>query len=64
MLTHEGQFWKVPAGETPWVLNTTEKWGKGVQNGILKLVGVAPKPLQKPHPPIFLPFASSENSIR
>ena len=64
MLTHDGQFWRVPAGETPWVLDTTEKWGKGVENGILKSVGVVPKPLQKPHPPLFLPFASSENSIR
>jgi alkanesulfonate monooxygenase SsuD/methylene tetrahydromethanopterin reductase-like flavin-dependent oxidoreductase (luciferase family) len=27
-------------------------------------VGVVPKPLQKPHPPIFQPFASSERSIR
>jgi alkanesulfonate monooxygenase SsuD/methylene tetrahydromethanopterin reductase-like flavin-dependent oxidoreductase (luciferase family) len=27
-------------------------------------VGVVPKPVQKPHPPIFQPFASSENSIR
>jgi alkanesulfonate monooxygenase SsuD/methylene tetrahydromethanopterin reductase-like flavin-dependent oxidoreductase (luciferase family) len=35
-----------------------------VENGILKSVGVVPKPLQKPHPPLFLPFASSENSIR
>ncbi len=25
---------------------------------------MVPKPLQKPHPPLFLPFASSENSIR
>ena len=64
MITHDGQFWKIPAGETPWTLPTTEKWGKGVENGILKSVGVVPKPLQKPHPPVFLPFASSENSIR
>ena len=64
MLTHDGKYWKVPAGETPWVLDTTDKYGKGVENGILKAVGVVPKPLQKPHPPIFLPFASSENSIR
>jgi alkanesulfonate monooxygenase SsuD/methylene tetrahydromethanopterin reductase-like flavin-dependent oxidoreductase (luciferase family) len=35
-----------------------------VENGVLKSVGVVPKPLQKPHPPLFLPFASSENSIR
>ena len=64
MLTFDGQFWKVPAGETPWTLDTTEKYGKGVENGMLRSVGVVPKPLQKPHPDIFLPFASSENSIR
>jgi alkanesulfonate monooxygenase SsuD/methylene tetrahydromethanopterin reductase-like flavin-dependent oxidoreductase (luciferase family) len=64
MLTFDGQFWKIPAGETPWTLDTTEKYGKGVENGILRSVGVVPKPLQKPHPDLFLPFASSENSIR
>src|SRR6202046_4350937 len=64
MLTHDGQYWKGPAGETPWTLDTTAKYGKGVENGILKSVGVVPKPVQKPHPPLFLPFASSENSIR
>jgi alkanesulfonate monooxygenase SsuD/methylene tetrahydromethanopterin reductase-like flavin-dependent oxidoreductase (luciferase family) len=31
---------------------------------VLKQVGVVPKPLQKPHPPLFQPFASSESSIR
>ena len=64
MLSFQGKFWKIPAGDTPWPLETTAKWGKGVENGILKAVGVVPKPLQKPHPPIFQPFASSENSIR
>jgi alkanesulfonate monooxygenase SsuD/methylene tetrahydromethanopterin reductase-like flavin-dependent oxidoreductase (luciferase family) len=64
MLTVDGKFWKVPAGPTPWTLDTTQKWGKGVENGILKSVGVVPKPLQKPHPPLFQPFASSENTVR
>src|SRR5438093_9369893 len=64
MLSFQGKFWKIPPGETPWPLETTAKWGKGVDNGILKAVGVVPKPLQKPHPPIFQPFASSERSIR
>jgi alkanesulfonate monooxygenase SsuD/methylene tetrahydromethanopterin reductase-like flavin-dependent oxidoreductase (luciferase family) len=64
MLSFQGKFWKIPPGETPWPLETTAKWGKGVEGGILKAVGVVPKPLQKPHPPIFQPFASSENSIR
>ena len=57
MLSFQGKFWKIPAGDTPWPLETTAKWGKGVENGILKSVGVVPKPLQKPHPPIFQPFA-------
>ena len=52
MLTIDGKYWKVPAGETPWTLDTTAKYGKGVENGILSSVGVVPKPLQKPHPPI------------
>ena len=64
MLTHDGKYWRIPAGATPWDLETTTKFGKGVEGGMLKSVGVVPKPLQKPHPPIFLPFASSENSIR
>ncbi|MBS0240756.1 MAG: LLM class flavin-dependent oxidoreductase [Proteobacteria bacterium] len=64
MLSFQGKYWKIPAGETPWDLHTTEKWGKGVEKGILKAVGVVPKPLQKPYPPVFQPFASSERSIR
>ena len=64
MLTYDGKFWKVPAGPTPWTLDTTAKWGKGVKDGILTSVGVVPKPLQKPHPPLFQPFASSENTVR
>jgi alkanesulfonate monooxygenase SsuD/methylene tetrahydromethanopterin reductase-like flavin-dependent oxidoreductase (luciferase family) len=64
MLTHDGKYWRVPAGETPWTLDTTEKYGKGVEGGILKAVGVVPKPVQRPHPPLFQPFASSENTIR
>ncbi len=30
----------------------------------MRAVSVVPKPVQKPHPPIFQPFASSERSIR
>ena len=63
-LSYQGKYWRVPPGETPWPIEATQKWGSGVENGIVKAVGVVPKPLQKPHPPIFQPFASSERSIR
>jgi len=64
MLVHEGKYWKIPAGKTPWPLETTAKWGKGVADGVLTAVGVVPKPLQKPYPPLFLPFATSPNTVR
>lgn len=64
MLQVSGDFWKVPAGETPWKLEATQRYGAGIENGIVKAVGSVPKPLQDPHPPIFQPFASSPNSIR
>ena len=39
--------------------------GKGLaEDGTLTGIGVVPKPLQKPHPPIFQPFATSERSMR
>jgi alkanesulfonate monooxygenase SsuD/methylene tetrahydromethanopterin reductase-like flavin-dependent oxidoreductase (luciferase family) len=63
-LEHQGKFWRVPPGETPWTLEATAKYGGGVRDGIVRAVSVVPKPLQKPHPPIFQPFASSERSIR
>jgi alkanesulfonate monooxygenase SsuD/methylene tetrahydromethanopterin reductase-like flavin-dependent oxidoreductase (luciferase family) len=64
VLTYDGRYWRVPPGDTPWNIEATNKWGLGVENGIVKAVSVVPKPLQKPHPPVFQPFASSERSIR
>jgi alkanesulfonate monooxygenase SsuD/methylene tetrahydromethanopterin reductase-like flavin-dependent oxidoreductase (luciferase family) len=63
-LSYEGKYWRIPPGETPWNIEATRLWGKGVVDGIVKAVSVVPKPVQKPHPPIFQPFASSERSIR
>lgn len=64
LLEHQGRYWRVPAGETPWTLESTLRFGAGVQEGVVRAVGVVPKPVQRPHPPIFQPFASSERSIR
>jgi len=64
LLSHQGKYWRVPPGETPWDLESTRLYGGGVENGIVKAVGVVPKPVQKPHPPIFQPFSSSERSVR
>jgi len=64
LLAEQGKYWRIPAGATPWDLATTRTMGAGVEDGVVKAVGVVPKPLQSPHPPLFQPFASSERSIR
>ncbi|HET6471498.1 MAG TPA: LLM class flavin-dependent oxidoreductase [Pseudomonadales bacterium] len=63
-LQYQGKYWQIPRPGTPWTLEASKLYGKGSESGVLTSVGVVPKPLQKPHPPIFQPFASSENSIR
>jgi alkanesulfonate monooxygenase SsuD/methylene tetrahydromethanopterin reductase-like flavin-dependent oxidoreductase (luciferase family) len=63
-LSYQGRYWRIPPGDTPWDIGATNKWGLGVENGIVKAVSVVPKPVQKPHPPVFQPFASSERSIK
>ena len=65
MLDYDGQFWHVPPDGTPWDARGHPPWGAGVaKTASCAQVGVVPKPLQKPHPPLFQPFASSENTIR
>lgn len=65
MLAYQGRYWNIPPAGTPWEIEATKLWGAGVDEaGIVQQIGVVPKPLQKPHPPIFQPFASSENTIR
>ncbi|MDE3097199.1 MAG: LLM class flavin-dependent oxidoreductase [Chloroflexota bacterium] len=65
LMEFHGAYWQIPAEGTPWTLDATRLWGSGVDaGGIVRRIGVVPKPLQKPHPPIFQPFASSENTIR
>ncbi|MBM3138636.1 MAG: LLM class flavin-dependent oxidoreductase [Chloroflexi bacterium] len=64
LLEYRGRYWQIPPAGTPWELEATANWGGGVRDGVVTQVGVVPKPLQRPHPPIFQPFASSERTIR
>lgn len=61
---YQGHYWKVPAGDTPWDLEATARYGGGVEDGVVRALGVVPKPVQRPHPPLFQPFSSSESTIR
>jgi alkanesulfonate monooxygenase SsuD/methylene tetrahydromethanopterin reductase-like flavin-dependent oxidoreductase (luciferase family) len=65
LLDYKGKFWQIPPDGTPWEIDATKQWGAGVdEGGIVRSIGVVPKPLQKPFPPLFQPFASSESTIR
>jgi alkanesulfonate monooxygenase SsuD/methylene tetrahydromethanopterin reductase-like flavin-dependent oxidoreductase (luciferase family) len=63
--SYQGKFWRIPAAETPWPLETTRRYGRGVDDeGRLTEIGIVPRPLQQPHPPLMQPFAFSEATIR
>ena len=62
---YQGKLWQIPIPSTGWPPRATREMGKGLaEDGTLTGIGVVPKPLQKPHPPIFQPFATSERSMR
>jgi alkanesulfonate monooxygenase SsuD/methylene tetrahydromethanopterin reductase-like flavin-dependent oxidoreductase (luciferase family) len=62
--SYQGQFWQVPPPDVPWDLDATRTMGRGAEGGIVREIGVVPKPLQQPHPPIMQPFSFSEPTIR
>src|SRR5262249_35383144 len=64
LLAYEGRSGRMRPGRPPGDLAATRKGGAGIAEGVVRPVGVVPRPLQRPHPPIFQPFASSERSIR
>src|SRR5260370_41638909 len=63
-LSYDGKYWRGAPGETRWAIGATEKWGRGVENGIVKAASVVPRPRQKPQPPLVQPFASAARTIR
>jgi alkanesulfonate monooxygenase SsuD/methylene tetrahydromethanopterin reductase-like flavin-dependent oxidoreductase (luciferase family) len=63
--SYDGKFWKIPPDDVPWDIESTRTMGRGVDaDGRLVEIGVVPKPVQKPHPPLMQPFAFSESTIR
>ncbi|HEX5367087.1 MAG TPA: LLM class flavin-dependent oxidoreductase [Acidimicrobiales bacterium] len=64
LMAEKGEVWQVPVTGTPWDVESTRLYGDGVRDGEVVALAPVPKPLQRPHPPVFQPFASSERSIR
>jgi alkanesulfonate monooxygenase SsuD/methylene tetrahydromethanopterin reductase-like flavin-dependent oxidoreductase (luciferase family) len=61
----DGTHWQVPLHSTRWDWGPTNEWGTGVDdNHALRAIGIVPRPLQDPYPPVYAPFAFSMESAR
>lgn len=68
--THEsvhidGDFWKVPK-EIHWEFGPTRDWAPQTLYGDNKLreIGIVPRPLQEPYPPVYAPLSYSMETVR
>ncbi len=61
----DGEFWQIPK-PVPWEFPPTTLWGPEQvdDDGILRQVGITPRPLQDPYPPIYAPFSASMETVR
>ncbi len=60
----KGEFWTIPPADTPWDVPASNTMGRGIESGFVREIGIAPRPLQEPHPEIMQPFSFSEPTIR
>lgn len=63
--SYQGKYWQIPVPGIDWpAAEVTRRIGAGIDaDGRVTQVGIAPRPYQKPHPPMFEPFAFSEQSV-
>ena len=60
----QGQFWKVPPA-MDWQFAPTKDFAANtLEGGQLKEIGIVPRPLQRPHPPVYAPFSYSMETVR
>ena len=61
----QGEFWKVPPA-MDWHFAPTRDFAPHTVDGSgrLKEIGIVPRPLQRPHPPIYAPFSYSMETVR
>jgi alkanesulfonate monooxygenase SsuD/methylene tetrahydromethanopterin reductase-like flavin-dependent oxidoreductase (luciferase family) len=60
-----GDFWKVPK-PIPWAFNPTRDWAPDTvdEHSTLRRIGIVPRPLQTPFPPIYAPLSYSMETVR
>ena len=62
----QGKHWQVPTKDIKWAAaEVAWNYGKGVnKDGYIEEIGIAPPTFEKQIPDLFMPFATSERSIR
>jgi alkanesulfonate monooxygenase SsuD/methylene tetrahydromethanopterin reductase-like flavin-dependent oxidoreductase (luciferase family) len=61
----QGEFWKIPP-DIDWHFPPTRDFAPGSMTAAGKLteIGIVPRPLQQPHPPVYAPFSHSMETTR
>lgn len=65
--SHDGRFWQFPRPglQNPHVHDVYTRYGAGVAEDMrIHEVGIAPRPLQRPHPPLYGGFSASMRTAR
>jgi len=63
--SHSGKQWTIPPENLEFPFEAARRFGRGVgEDGIVREIGIAPKPFQHPYPPVFQPFSFSEETFR
>lgn len=61
----KGAQWNIPVENLEFPYEAVRSFGRGLdESGVIREVGIAPKPFQRPHPPVFQPFSFSEDTFR
>lgn len=61
----EGKYWQVPPA-MKWDFAPTKDWAPDTIGPDLSLreIGIVPRPLQQPHPPVYAPFSYSMETVK
>ena len=65
--SHRGEFWQFPpeGAKNPHPMEAYTQFGTGVKDDMtIEEIGIAPRPYQQPHPPLYAGFTHNTESIR
>lgn len=67
IFSHRGEFWNFPPVDAvnPHPMEAYTRYGAGVSDDMrIEQIGIAPRPFQDPHPPLYAGFTHNTESIR